>query len=854
MKRLICLAILCLFILMGVHMNGVSAQSANYTTNSGTIYKNGAPIILRGSNWFGMENSQTRRPDGLDIRDYRDMIAQMKSLGFNSVRLPYCPSDVYNLPVGYINTSNGMNADLAGLKSLDLMDKIVAAFNAQQMYVILDMHSLECSSTNPFWYSPTYSENQWVTDLLTVADHFRNYEYFMGIDLKNEPHYGVTWSNNNIEQSNWKRAVEKAGSTLLTVNSNILIFVEGIWDNTDCTTRNVSHWWGGNIEPIVCYPIDTAKIPANKLVLAPHVYGPDVYPAGYFFAADFPNNMKAIWDTQIGFAVDLGYTLAIGEWGGKYGTDNGYSQDKIVQDKLVDYFVSKHICNSFWWSWNPNASDTGGILQNDWYTPWSAKINLLHSYFDRCNPPTPTPSSSTSSSSSSASSSVNLSQSTIQVFAAGTVAGGVYPAFDVLVDNQIIKSFSNVRGDTVARQFQLFELTTNKLTNQKIRIQFTNDISIGSEDRNLRIDKIVVDGKTYESENQYSEGTWTNESGNCNGGYKNSEWLHCTGFFEYPLNQPVSSSSSSNSSASSSSSTSLNSSSSASSASSSSSSSSSLSSSSSASSSSSSSVMTGSTLQVIAAGTPMGGIYPSLDVYVKGVKATSMSDIRGDTNSRTFVTRTYVSPSKFVASDVKLVFSNDQAGNGEDRNVLIDKIILDGVAYESEASTTLAIGSWTDAAGCGATFVHTEWLHCPNGAFSYNQAVTNQPTTTNIVITAAGTPVGGEYPTLDLVIKGQVAATFTNIRGNPEARNFETRSYVYTGVLQASDIRLQFTNDIASATEDRNVRVDKINLNGIDYQTESPNVTSVGSWDSGAGCGIGNKQSEWLHCAGYFQY
>ena len=72
-----------------------------------------------------------------------------------------------------------------------------------------------------------------------------------------------------------------------------------------CSSQT-NHWWGGNLEPQKCFPL---TIPANKLVLSPHVYGPDVHVQPYFEDPNFPENMPAIWDAHFGYLVDQGYVI-----------------------------------------------------------------------------------------------------------------------------------------------------------------------------------------------------------------------------------------------------------------------------------------------------------------------------------------------------------------------------------------------------------------------------------------------------------------------------------------------------------------------------------------------------------------
>ena len=50
---------------------------------------------------------------------------------------------------------------------------------------------------------------------------------------------------------------------------------------------------------------------------------------------------------------------------------------------------------------------------------------------------------------------------------------------------------------------------------------------------------------------------------------------------------------------------------------------------------------------------------------------------------------------------------------------------------------------------------------------------TPQASSTTIVISAAGTPAYGVYPTMSLVLNGQTVKTWTNVAGNPTTRSFQ---------------------------------------------------------------------------------
>ncbi len=355
-----------------------------YTTNQNVVYKNGSPIQLHGINWFGFET-----PDhvvhGLWARNWKDMILQMKGAGINAIRIPFCPATLN--PASRTSTIDfGKNSDLSGLTSLQVLDTIVKEFNAQKMYILMDHHRPDCNAISETWATASYSETQWISDLENVATRYKDLEYFMGIDLKNEPHGSATWGTGNAA-TDWNLAAERAGKQVLAANPNILIFVEGIEKNPTCMS-SYSHYWGENLEPQHCTPIKTSAIPANKLVLSPHIYGPDVADQPYFNDANFPGNMPTIWETQFGSLTSKGYTVIPGEWGGKYGSGN--PKDKALQDALVTYYLSKKMCSSFFWDWNPNSGDTGGLLQDDWTTLWPTKLQLLQRLFNSCTTPTQT--------------------------------------------------------------------------------------------------------------------------------------------------------------------------------------------------------------------------------------------------------------------------------------------------------------------------------------------------------------------------------------------------------------------------------------------------------------------------------
>ena len=371
---------------LGIALGLASFGSASaYEVNAGKVYSSaGQRVDLRGVNWFGFETT-THAPHGLWARNADDMIAQMKALGINAVRLPVAPGTLRGEAINGVDFA--LNPNLAGKNGLQTLDYIVSKLDEAGMYILLDHHHPDDFSISELWYTDTYSEAQWIADLELLAQRYKNVPHVFAIDLKNEPHGRVTWGTGNMS-TDWNLAAERASAAVLAKNPNLVVFVAGIDEQSTCSSAH-AHGWGGNFEPLRCMPLN---IPQNKLVLTPHFYGPDVYMYSYFSAADFPANMPAIWNTNFGFAKDLGYAVIPTEFGSRYGHDGGLALDKVWFDAVIDWMVQKDMRDGFFWSWNPNSSNTGGLLQNDWTSVWSDKLAKLNTLWTgSVTPPPPVP-------------------------------------------------------------------------------------------------------------------------------------------------------------------------------------------------------------------------------------------------------------------------------------------------------------------------------------------------------------------------------------------------------------------------------------------------------------------------------
>ena len=241
------------------------------------------------------------------------------------------------------------------------------------MYVLLDIHTCSINATGAgepgapvsATQCAGYTVDKWIADLKTLATLSLTYTNVIGIDLFNEP-YGLTWQD-------WStKYVAPGGQAILAINPNITIWVEGVGSKSP--SGNINPNWGENLYESGAI----TGVSADRLVFAPHAYGPGVAAQDYFKAANYPANMTGVWDTLFGHLVDDDYTVVMGEYGGRYVTSSDSSQnDKLWQDSFVTYLISKGMKSNFYWCVNPDSGDTGGIYSDDWKTWNTDKLALL---------------------------------------------------------------------------------------------------------------------------------------------------------------------------------------------------------------------------------------------------------------------------------------------------------------------------------------------------------------------------------------------------------------------------------------------------------------------------------------------
>jgi glucose/arabinose dehydrogenase len=121
-----------------------------------------------------------------------------------------------------------------------------------------------------------------------------------------------------------------------------------------------------------------------------------------------------------------------------------------------------------------------------------------------------------------------------------------------------------------------------------------------------------------------------------------------------------------------------------------------------------------------------------------------------------------------------------------------------------------------------------------------------------IEIRAAGS-TGDE--SMELLVDDQVVQTWNIISDGAYSGQFDTYTANLDGIA-VDRIKVRFTNDLYIPEQgiDRNLRVDWIRVDGVQYETEADDVFSTGTWVQGVGIASGYWQSEYLHTNGYLQY
>jgi endoglucanase len=327
----------------------------------------GTPQRIRAVSWFGLE-TRTCAPHGLATITVDAALAAMSSMGFNTVRLPFSSECLGRSTSTGIN--HALNPQLVRRSPLQVMDFVVERAAAHHLSVILDRHRLNSRAQSELWYDAQYPEWTWIEDWTRLARRYADDATVIGADLQNEPHGRACWGCGDPSRD-WAAAATRAGNAILAVNPRWLVFVEGI----ERQSGGENTWWGEGLADARQHPIVLDR--PGRVVYSPHAYPPSVADHTWFHDPDYPHNLPALWDRWWGYLQRENLApVVLGEFGSRFQTNS----DQVWMATMVRYLDSNEMGFAYW-TFNPDSSDTGGLVKRDWVTPERAKLKALAPLF-----------------------------------------------------------------------------------------------------------------------------------------------------------------------------------------------------------------------------------------------------------------------------------------------------------------------------------------------------------------------------------------------------------------------------------------------------------------------------------------
>jgi aryl-phospho-beta-D-glucosidase BglC (GH1 family) len=320
---------------------------------------------LASVNWYGASD-ELFIPGGLDIQHRSDIAKTIRRLGFNSVRLPYADEMVVSNPP-ILPHLLAANADLVGLRALEIFEAVVNALTDAGLAVIINdhiTHATWCCGADPcdaLWHNEhlgpicrvRQTEDQWIENWETIMRPHINNSLVIGADLRNEVR--SLWGT--LSWETWAIAAERAGNRLLEMNPNWLMVVGG--------TGSGNFLSGARRRPVVL------SIP-NRVVYSAHVYSWSGWGSaeGRYSKRPYPSFARAMRDNW-GYLLDEDIApVWVGEFGAPHFPSNG---DAHYWTNLMRY-IAVTDAGFGYWALNPrkpklNEKESYSLVEDDWETP-----------------------------------------------------------------------------------------------------------------------------------------------------------------------------------------------------------------------------------------------------------------------------------------------------------------------------------------------------------------------------------------------------------------------------------------------------------------------------------------------------
>ncbi len=260
-----------------------------------------------------------------------------------------------------------------------------------------------------------------------------------------------------------------------------------------------------------------------------------------------------------------------------------------------------------------------------------------------------------------------------------------------------------------------------------------------------------------------------------------------------------------------------------------------------------------STVQIYAAG---ASGQETLALRVDDQVVAEFNNIGGDASAREYIELEYQTAQSISGGQLRIDFTNDlfDAATGLDRNLFIDRIVIDGVTHQTEGPSVFHTGLWRDGSVTGPGFLNTETLNI-NGSIFFSDANEPRPPTDQrqVAFVARGT-TGDEI--VSLSIAGVQVKSFQLSQVNQQYQFKTDRGF------SVDQIQFSFDNDLFDAENgvDRNIILEFLEFENLAtdqvtrFTGDSPNVFSTGTFRPEDGITSGFGRGNTLHANGFFRF
>ncbi|KAF4418746.1 Beta-16-galactanase [Fusarium acutatum] len=347
----------------------------------------GQQAHFAGVNWPGA--AEVMIPEGLLYRLVEQIVSQIKSVGFNAVRLTYAieiVDQIYDydgkdisIEIAFVNGPGSENGTLALAKVLEnnpsftnkktrlqVFDSIAEELAKKQIHVLLDNHISKakwcCSGSdgNTWWGDSQFNVANWLPGLSYMATH------------------------------TWYKYVQQGAKAINNANGDVLVYLSGLGYDTWMTPMEVS--------------ISTALTPgkeifgkgafagfSNKLVLEIHNYEKTVASCATLKSRFYTKGLQGMNSTDA--ATKAVFPVQLIEW--------GHLMDATTWQGVYSICLRSYVgsLKASWFMWaiagsyytrygKPDNDELWGLLNHNW-TEWrnpdfvkSALTPFIHQTLD----------------------------------------------------------------------------------------------------------------------------------------------------------------------------------------------------------------------------------------------------------------------------------------------------------------------------------------------------------------------------------------------------------------------------------------------------------------------------------------